>query len=288
MGKATKIILITAGILITTGIIISIIGYSFLSRRTVSADTYEKKESTVRDSYDSISIDEVSDDIKIVPSADGTTKVEYYDSERMVHKINVNSGTLEISVEDTRITHWWDYIVNFDWTFTSFDTIDRTTTLYIPAGSYVRLSVNGVSSDVNVDKEFSFEKAKFNTTSGSITTECVVTDSYTVNTTSGDMIAANIDLATLDASSVSGDITVNDSRITRKLDISTTSGEVTLNNVETENTSINTVSGDVKGTLIGDHQYETDTVSGDIKLPSSISGAPSVNIDTVSGDITFS
>ncbi|GEM_PF-5118557 len=288
MGKAAKIILITAGILIITGIIISIIGYSFLSRRTVSAETYEKKESTITDSFDSITIDEVSADVRIVPSADGTTKVEYYDSERMVHKINVNSGTLEISVNDTSISHWWDYIANFDWTFRSFDNPERTTTLYLPVGSFIRLNVDGVSSDIKVSKEFTFEKIKFNTTSGDIATECVVTDSYSVNTTSGDLSAGNIDLATLDVSTVSGSVTVNDSKIARKLDISTTSGDVTLNNVAVENASVNTVSGDVKGTLIGDHHYETDTVSGDIKLPSNIEGAPVVNIDTVSGDITFS
>lgn len=288
MGKAAKIILITAGILIVTGIIISIIGYSFLSRRTVSAETYEKKESTVSDSFDSISVDEISHDVRIVPTTDGTTRVEYYDSDRIVHNIDVNSGTLEVSVNDTSITHWWDYIANFDWTFSSFDNTDKVTTLYLPEGSYVRLNVNGVSSNIYVDKAFTFEKIKFNTTSGDIATDCVVTDSYTVNTTSGNLNAANIDLATLDVSVVSGDVMVSDSKIARKLDISTTSGDVTLRNVATENTSIDTVSGDVSGTLIGDHNYETDTVSGDIRLPSSISGAPVVNIDTVSGDITFS
>jgi hypothetical protein len=289
MGKATKIILITAAILITAGIIITVIGYNFVSRnKPVSAATYEKKEQTITDGFDSISVDEISADIKLVPSTDGTTKIEYYDSEQLEHKICVKSGTLEVSVHDNALIHgWWEYVVNFDWTFSSFDDTTKTTVIYLPEASYKSLTAHGVSSDIEVDKAFTFEKVKFTTTSGDIKSYCVITDSFTANTTSGDVSVSNIDLELADVSTVSGEVIFNDSKISRKIDIDTTSGDVTLNNVTSENTSVNTVSGDVKGTLVGDHQYETDTVSGDISLPSNIKGAASVDIDTVSGDIKF-
>ncbi len=310
MSKVTKVILITAGALIAIGVIVTIIGAIVLrntAKKAVSGqETYTHMEKTLEDDFDKIDISEISHDVIIRPSEDGEVKVDYYDSEKYVHTVEVKNDTLRIAVNDINNGRPWYENITIINPFQSTNNTDYQIIIYLPEDSYGSLTIDAVSSDVTVPENYSFENVKFATTSGEVHSYCVATGEVEADTVSGNVDLKNVNATALDIDTTSGEITLTDVKVTGLLSISTTSGEVKLTDVETDDLNVNTVSGevflsglitetanidttsgDVTGTISGEHEYEVDTVSGDVDLPSNIRGASVIEIDTVSGDVSI-
>ena len=311
MSKVTKVILITAGALILVGLIVSAIGIVILRNSVKKNDkkvVYEHKEEVITEDFTDLNLSEISETIEIKPSEDGQVRIDYYDAEKYIHKIEVKNNTLELYVktyEDN--APWWErFSFHFDIEGLVTAGEEHPTTIYLPEDSYGSLTISTVSGEVIVPENYSFEGMSVSTTSGDVVAECIATGTVSFDTTSGNIAAANINATSLDASSTSGELSFTDTKVSGGVNINSVSGTVTLKDVksddlevntvsgeiyltalDTETASLTTTSGDISGTIAGDHEYEVDTTSGDIDLPSSIKGESLIEIDTVSGDVSL-
>ena len=312
MTKSTRIILITAGVLVGLGLIIAgvalginkikhnIFGFS----NTSSASSYEEKSVEIRDDFDNIDITEVSSDVNIVATSKSNAYVEYTDSDTYYHDITVKGNTLKIEYKnDTGTFHNIGFVLPFFGYGNDEETFPVT--LYLPEKEYGELNIALVSGDTSIDP-MSFEKISIESVSGevnvkgcdleddfhasavsgSVTADKLTADDVNISTTSGTITLSDTTAKDTDINTVSGDIKLN-SFSASSVDIDTTSGSITLDAFESKDTDISTVSGDIYGTLKGDYNVSFDTVSGDSDIAKSVSGGNRFEVDTTSGDLTL-
>lgn len=130
----------------------------------------------------------------------------------------------------------------------------------VPEGS--RVKFEGVSTDVSLEN---------------------IAGGIKVNTASGDIDADQIQQF-INIKSVSGDIEVGES--SGQTNVSTVSGEIELDVASTK-ANINAVSGDVDARLGSFDRLSANIVSGDIEIEGSLVEAGSIDITSVSGDVSL-
>ena len=312
MTKSTKIILITAGVLVGLGLIIAGVALGinkiknnvFGFNNTNSSSSYEEKSTEIKDDFEDIDITEVSSDVNIVATSKSNAYVEYTDSDTYHHEITVKGDTLRIEYKNDQ-----NSVVKIGFMLPIFgiseDDESFPVTIYLPEKEYGELNVAIVSGDTTVDP-MSFEKIKIDSVSGevklngcdleekfdasavsgSITCEKLNAGDININTTSGTVSMSDTTAKNADIQTISGKVNLN-SFSASSVDIDTTSGDVILDAFESKDTEINTVSGDVRGTLKGDYDISYDTVSGDSDISGSVSGGYRFEVDTTSGDLTL-
>ncbi len=156
------------------------------------------------------------------------------------------------------------------------------------ANTQAELRVTSASGDITVTSAKA-EQMQLSSTSGDIeASDCLIQKDVRLNTTSGDISWCK-QCGTLNATSISGDITLEGSA--ESISFRTVSGDVEITPSECASLAIsgNTTSGDVgiylpKGTQ---PDANCNTVSGDIyNHAGSVPSSPvTVNVSTVSGDI---
>lgn len=318
MSKAVKISLIVAGCLITIGLLTAIAGAVLIASGIGDFNLMTEaayKSYDITEKFDSISVNCVESDIKIVLIESGNCRVECTDKDKVTHRVEVRDNSLQINRIDDR--PWYDRIFNIDFT-------EYRITIYLPTGNYENVTLRSVSGDIEVPEGMScntaymysisgniFFSAKVNSklesvsTSGDITIKKIMSQVYTQSSTSDELIAQqNMHCTDVKAITVSGDISLSDFSC-NTLDISSTSGKIKMNsidalsiksnsisgNIELDKCnalklSLETISGDVSGKLTRHKSYSTSTVSGKVNVPPS-SGSETCDVSTVSGNITF-
>ena len=302
MNKITKILLITAGSCLGIGLILGVLGMIQARNNNYEAfkSNREKVVTEITDGFENIEIDEVSDDIIIMPSEDGKVIVETWDGDMQYHDVGVEDNTLKITFRNK------GSYITFDLDFME-DEEDYKTVIYLPAGEYKDFSINGTSSDVEIPDIYTFEDVSISLVSGDIRDSAYTTGTLNINTTSGEVDDLNINGISADINTVSGNINISSCNVSGSIDIDVTSGDVTLNDVTTSAANINSVSGDItfngfesgatnidttsgniNATLIGNYKINTDTVSGNVSIGcDNLTDGASFDVSTVSGDITI-
>lgn len=286
MNKFTKAFLIAGGICLGAGIIVTGIAFG-LAKKNGMGDTgsYEKISTTITDSFENLHIEEVSHDIKFVISEDDSVKVEYWDTENLIHDLKVENDTLTLTYQNSK--HWWDWIsVGIPGITEPASDTPHDTIIYLPEDEYKNLKIEGVSSNVNIPEGYIFEDITINTVSGEITFKSEATGNVKINTTSGNLNEISINGISATINTVSGDIYISDSELTGSLVIDTTSGGVDLTNITAAATDINTISGDINLVNYASDNTSIDTTSGDIEAI--VVGEYNISFDSVSGDQNIS
>ena len=272
MTKKMKKLMVISAVIFGIGLIlclIAAISVDFDFSR-LSTAVYEKKTKVISAEFDEIDIQDMSDSVELKPSDDGKCKIVYYDSNKIIHNIDISGGTLKIKAE---YRNWTSYIFNIN--------IGRDMIIYLPEKEYEKLYVSTVGGNINME-EFAFEDTELHTVSGNIS--AYGSGEVKISTTSGDVdVTGKTDNGT-EISSVSGNIRLN-KFVSESLTIGTASGDVYLDESDADKINISTVSGDVGGDLLGDKEIHTDTVSGYINVPKSVNGKPLCEIHTTSGNI---
>lgn len=263
MKKSTKILLTIALCLIGAGMALAV-WISMTSDVRVfgissSAEVpLEHLSREIRDPIHSIHIQDVESSIQLLPSADGICRVEYVDSRLFSHEIQVESGVLTITRNDT--SGWLDRVFS-----TTYERADLK--LYLTDGIYDTLFLESISGDIRVGPEFTFTEARVSSVSGSV--------SFAAATT-----------ALLQAQSISGNLELSgNGRGTVTAD--STSGDILLKGLDCGNLTARSVSGSISGTTTTAKHFVTETVSGRIQTPESDPNAPIWTLNTISGDIAI-
>lgn len=116
--------------------------------------------------------------------------------------------------------------------------------------------------------------------------EWLVLESLAVEAVSADVFAVGIAANCAQMDTISGDVVVEDAKISQKLNVNTTSGEVEARIGALHTLRLNTVSGDVAVTAEKVDSFAFDSVSGEVVL--TVASAPQVvEGDTVSGNVVL-
>jgi len=158
------------------------------------------------------------------------------------------------------------------------DDNDVTFTISVPAGSSVE--INGVSTDAEVTGVCG--EVSIQTVSGDITASCLTGDA-TVTSVSGDVTLSDV-RGGLEVGSTSGDVIVRGAR--GDVTANGVSGDLTLSDIAGTTVNAETVSGDISygGRIADNGRYHFQTHSGDVELR--VAGTPNatVEVSTFSGD----
>jgi lia operon protein LiaG len=245
-----------------------------------------------------IEISLVSTDLNIIPTTKGEIEVHFYGEV----STNVKRNIPELVAYKTGDKLFVETLQSKDIIVFGIN-IERTTMdIYIPEIILEEFKINVVSGDVIMED---IETALLNlkTVSGDIKIEELAAEKIRAGSTSGDIIVRDY-TGDIDAGSTSGDISLLDGIDNEDVEASTVSGDIFIEQNAVSDMKLGSTSGDVRISLPEDSQFYLDisTVSGDIKHDFSIKvissgrrdlegtigdGEDRIMISTVSGDVTI-
>lgn len=215
-------------------------------------------------------------DFKLLPSENGTCRVECMESEKICYSVTTENNVLHIECADRR-TLFSRY---------KFSKAQRhaTVRVYLPQGTYKSLEVETTSGDIAL-KNAKCSTIELCSTSGDITLENVQSSKKThAETTSGKVQFINLEATELEIHTASGKVSSENIKCTT-LQIGTASGEVHLTHVKSSNTiEVDTASGKVSLENTSSAVLHVDTISGEIDLTRAVS-SNSMEIGTISSNI---
>ena len=214
-------------------------------------------------------------DFKLLPSENGTCRVECMESEKICYSVTTENNVLHIECADRR-TLFSRY---------KFSKAQRhaTVRVYLPQGTYKSLEVETTSGDIAIPAGYAFDTASLQSTSGDIAC-CAECSLLSIETTSGDIALKSAKCSTIELCSTSGDITLENVQSSKKTHAETTSGKVQFINLETTELEIHTASGKVSLEDTSSAVLHVDTISGEIDLTRAVS-SNSMEIGTISSNI---
>lgn len=321
--KIIPYIVLAAGlVLIVAGLIFS--GGKLNSLRLSTDKEGKRVVAQLPDRLDSITINELSSDIKVVIGTEPYASISYYEGDANGKMVENVDGT---KAEFTRQKNSSFYISGFD--FTDYDTV-----LTLPADYSGVLYLVTTSGSINSDEKFELADFSASATSGNIKIKNIVSkEDFVTGSTSGDIqleeVAASGNLAAtatsgeislktdikcndltvgstsgsislagvkvngeLQAKANSGEITIKDVSVEKDITVGTTSGSILFNNLEGKsNIAFKATSGDVIGIIKGnesDFSIISSTTSGSNNLTNSRSGNQNLDANTTSGSINIS
>lgn len=240
--------------------------------------TAKKATETIAESFDRIELKELSADIHVARSEDGVCRLEYKQSDYLHLSVKVENGTLCITRKDVR--PW--YLKASILPALGYG----TTTLYLPAQAYERLSLETTTGDVRVDGDFSVQSFQAEVTTGDIRVSNLQAGSASLEAATGDIRADKLTAGDVSVKSSTGDIRLSGVVAERTLRIRCTTGDVSLAGCDAGvSLTVDSTTGDVTAELLSPKRFVTDVTTGDVNVPDSVAGAAECRIETTTGDI---
>lgn len=284
MSKKTKTWLIIAASLVLVGGIIftgvmTVLKWDFMK---LSTSKYETNNYEIDENYKNISIVTDTADIVFSPCENSKTSVECSEQKNIKHSVAVKDGALVIEIVDTR--KWYEHIgINFG---------TPKITVHIPQGEYGALSVKSSTGDVEIPKNFKFERIDISASTGDIRVENVSAGSLDLSVSTGEVIASgiacegevNVNVSTghtkltdvecknIISNGSTGDISLKNAVATEKLSIERSTGKVKFDGCDASEIFVKTDTGDVKGSLLSEKVFITQTDTGRVDVPKTVNG----------------
>ena len=315
MNKRTGKWLFAGAILIVLGALLfaaamTSLGWDFVKLSTVD---YETNEYSFTPDFQDISVETDTAGIRFVPSEDGSCEVICYEEADSRHRVEVRDGCLFIQVTDTRA--WYDHI---GFRFGSPEII-----VYLPAGSYGIITLEGHTGGVDIPHDYSFDTIDIGFSTGDISIGASAEETIRLGTDTGSIRLNKVSAGAMDITTSTGRIAASDLNCAGVLEVHVSTGKTELKNVRCESfrstgstgdlmmenviaadiffirrstghvsfdgcdasqITVETDTGDVRGTLCSDKLFRVETDTGDILVPDSTSGG-SCRITTSTGDI---
>ena len=276
---------------------------------------YMEREYEIDYEFKNISIKDKTADIEILPTKDSKTRVVCQESKGLSYTVSANAeGTLEIELVDSR--KWYEHI--------SFFSIGKSEiNVYLPAGEYGALSIEGSTGDVDIPEEFAFESVDVSLNTGDVECYASAKGLLRIKAGTGDIhlegvTAGKVDLSvstgrvSISALECEGDVSLkvgtgkaNLAGVDCKSFFSTgdtgdlmmkgvvaeelfcierSTGDVSFDGCDASEIYVTTDTGNVLGSLLSDKVFIVDTDTGRVNVPKSITGGR-CEIKTDTGDV---
>ena len=275
-----KVLLMIGGCLMIAGIALFIFvafvaNYDFMELGSMN---YVTNNHDIQESFESISINTVTADVEIKPSADGQCHVVCHEKEKLIHKVSVKNGTLTISLVDER--NWLDHIKGSIFNFGT-----TLVTVYLPEGAYDELKVDNTTGHVKLAGDWQLDELDLQTTTGDICVDGVTCDgAVSLHVTTGMISLENLICENLTASGSTGDAVLKNVIVSDTLRVKRTTGDIKLNRCDAGEVYINATTGDVTGSFLTPKVIYAKSTTGDVDVPMSTTGGL-CEIDVTTGDI---
>lgn len=277
MGKKRKTWLVIAVSLVLLGAMVFAVAMTMLQWDFTKLSTakYETTEHKISQTFRHISIVTDTADIVFAPSEAATSSVVCYELQNVKHSAKVKDETLVIALEDTR--QWHEHIGIFIGS--------AKMTVYLPQGEYGDLSIKSTTGDVEIPKEFSFDRMDISGTTGDVTCCASALNAVKIRTTTGKICVENTSVGSLDLSVTTGKITASGVICQGDAKLTLTTGKTNLKDIECKNLVSHGNTGDIfLKNVIAAEGFSIERSTGDVSFEAS--DAAEIFVKTNTGDVT--
>ncbi len=275
-----KTVFIIAGVLILLGIILFVAALATNGWELTNMNTanYQSNSYVIEDDFKNISVNTDTADVRLILSDTKMCKIDCYEQKNMTHRVFVEDGTLEITLEDTR--KWYEYI-----SFFSFGA--PKITVYLPQAEYGQLNVKNDTGDVEIPKDFQFKNVEIAVSTGHVKCYASAAGKIKIMTSTGDILAQNISAGQLDLSVSTGKVQMDTVTCQGDVSVRVSTGNTKLTDVQCKNLRSDGSTGDLHlQSVIASEQFSIERSTGDIKLDRCDAGE--IEIETDTGHVTGS
>ncbi len=279
MSRKTTVWLIVAASLILIGGILftgvmTMLKFDFSK---LSATKYETQTYAITEPLRHVSICAKTADIVLVSGEDAASVV-CHEQTHLKHTVQVEEGTLMITVHDTR--KWYEYITLFN-----FETPKITVTL--PSGTYNTLAVTSSTGDVEIPNGFTWETIDISATTGDVRCDASAVGAMNIHLSTGNIDINNASAGSADLTVTTGDITVNDLTCDTTVNTKVNTGKTELTSVSCKTLVSKGTTGDLMLTdVIAADTFSLERSTGDVTFDRSDAAVIAVKVTT--GDVTGS
>lgn len=277
MRKSIKICLIVAVSLVVVGSLVFVgtlaalrFDFNKVSTRKYQTNTYE-----ISEDFNKISIDVTITEVVLAPSENDKCIIKCFEEEKLKHSAAVENGTLKIKTIDTR--KWYDHIgIAFR---------NQKVTVYLPKNKYDSLLIDTDTGDVEIPKDFSFEKIKISGDTSGVVCYASASGDTEISTSTGDIKVDSISTNRINLSSSTGNISINSASFMDKTKVKTETGQIQLTDVNCKSIIIKSTTGDISiNNVNADESLSVESDTGNVRFENS--DAASISVKTHTGDVT--
>lgn len=285
--------LLIAGGLIALGALIAMdFDFTRFTTQEYETNTYE-----ISEPFERISVDTATAKIEFLPSEDEICRIECVEWKKEKHTAAVRNGTLVIETVNTR--KWYDYI--------GFDLGSKKLTVYLPKKTYVSLSVDTDTGDVEIPEDFSFESVEIKGSTSDIDCRASASELMEISTDTGDIelkysrageVKLTADTGSINVSAVkdsaacgsfyaesdTGGIIIENVIAKGSFSVESDTGDVKFKGCDAGSMMMKTNTGDITGTLLSEKIFFAESTLGDVDVPKTLSGGK-CEITSDTGDI---
>ena len=220
MSTAVKIWLVIGLVLILIGgvLFVSVMAKENWNFSALGDAAGETRTFEIRDGFENISIRSDTARITIVPSADGTCRVEFHNRSGLEHSASVQDGTLNIETKDTR--KWYESI-------SVFTDIPKLT-IWLPQGEYESLLIDESTGDIEIPGEFSFGRVGITASTGDVDCLASATGQIRIETSTGHIRLENLSAGALALSVSTGRVEVGSVSCAGEVSVRVSTGKASL------------------------------------------------------------
>lgn len=275
----TKIWLLAAGALVLAGCILfagtlAAQGWDVTKLSTVS---FETNTHEIKEDFRDIAVTTDTANIAFAVSDDDTCRVVCCEAENANHAVSVTDQTLVIASEGR---HTWRDDIGF-----SLGTPQLT--VYLPQTQYRALTIDGSTGNVEIPKEFAFDRAEITLSTGNADLAANVSDTAKIATTTGNIRVENTSVGALALSVTTGAAEVSGVRCQNELTLGVTTGAARLRDVSCESfASTGSVGSIALENVIAAGEISIERTTGHVEFTACDAGALHVTTDT--GSVTGS
>lgn len=253
-------------------LVISLI--SIFMMTACNSKNYETNTYEVNEDFSNITIKTNSANVVFSPSNDGVCEVSCYEEKKNRHTVEVRDGVLFVEVVNEK--KWHDYV--------GFNIENPKITIYLPDVQYSSLIIKGETGDVEIPKNFAFNKVDLSLSTGKVKCFASVTEQIKIVASTGDVYIEDLSVCSLDVSVSTGKVTVSGVTCDGDVSVNVSTGKVNFSNTTCKNFASIGSTGDVllKRVVIKE-KISIKRSTGDVKFENSDGGEIFVKTDT--GDV---
>ncbi len=282
--KNTKKWALTALFLVLIGLVL--VGSAFvkadfkldnLSSQKIIESTYEPEGE-----FDEIVINILNADVIFDHAADGKTRIEIREVEKIPHFVQITDGTLQITARDTR--EWFDRI--------DFFSTKTSVTIYLPENFYDSAFVMTLTGDISVPDGFTFNDLDVYTSTGKLSVNGVTCENMNINGTTGRIILTDVDVLNelaanmttgdismrsvkaqkMTASTTTGDVMMNNVLVQDLMSVKATTGDITFRETDAGEVYMKCTTGDINGSFLTEKRFTATATTGHVSVPNTQTG----------------
>ena len=264
------------------------VGRAIYLKGTSVSETYMIKEE-----YSEIKIEGINFDVNIYLSSNGENKVVYMENSTMLVDVNVVDNVLVINQKDNR--KFYDRLFDFN---------DLKLNIYLSNKDVSKLKIDSKTSDIEINKGFSFYEVNINNSTGDIEFESDVIKSLNISNSTGDIEINNsniegvVNLKTstggielekvkcgeLNIKVNTGNSELDDVLVVNQFKLEGSTGNLKFNDFDAGSIYVNLSTGNVKGILLSNKIFIVKTSTGNIQVPETLDGGV-CKITTSTGNV---